>query len=152
MESHDTKPGRIPMGSIIQLISLTLESMKGILSIAFALFYLVFNTGVAINVNYCGDKVSSVELSALEGGTCCGPMAAMSCCSSETHIFQVAEEHQSTTSPLIVPPAADEAPQVEQVLKLDDRNSRNRLFSDSDPPDKAGPPPYLKFCRLTLYG
>ncbi|NNF01052.1 MAG: hypothetical protein HKN22_00060, partial [Bacteroidia bacterium] len=69
--------------------------MKRIAVIIFSIFYLIASVGVAINVHYCGGKISNIELSTDKGLCCCEDAEGMSnCCDDEKVIFQLHDDQK----------------------------------------------------------
>lgn len=126
--------------------------MRSIAAILFAALYLLFNTGLGINTNYCGAKVSSVEFSLLDTMCCCGfEKTASDCCSTETQLYQIVEDQNIGNTPKIVLQDDLVVGWCCKVVELKD--SQNEALTRLDiPPDIGDSPPYLKYSRLILFG
>lgn len=114
-------------------------------------FYLAFNIGLRVDVNYCGSKVSSVDLLVWQGGQCCGMEKMADCCSTESLVFQTTYE-QSIAVNLDVQPVDDLF--VGWTHKEDEleKDSPEKRIVKEIPPEPEGPPIYLKYSRLVYYG
>lgn len=126
--------------------------MKKTFAIAFSFLYLAFNVGLGLSVHYCGDRVSSVELSFMDPSCCCGTEKEMpGCCSEETVLLQTETEHHASAAFQMA-----EIPAVHVDWAIDwDQSSPSQDFEKpvfEGPPDLAGPPIFLQLSKLILYG
>ena len=79
--------------------------MKKALIIFLTFIYLVVASGMAINLHYCGGKISSVSLWKKEKDDCCGKkkMKKKNCCKEKTSVLKIKDTQYSSTS-LKTPP------------------------------------------------
>lgn len=73
--------------------------MKKLLTIALALIYLTFTTGVVISTHFCMGKQAGVSLSSgAETEDChkCGMKSVEGCCENKVEILKVEDTHQAT--------------------------------------------------------
>ncbi len=114
-------------------------------------FYLAFNIGLRVDVNYCGNRVSSVDLFVWQDGQCCGMEKMADCCSTESLVFQTTDE-QSVTGSLDLQPSEDLfVGWIDQNEESTDDSPARRLVKEV-PPELDGPPIYLMYSRLVYYG
>ena len=125
--------------------------VRGIATYLILALYIAFGIGLRVDINYCGTEVSSVDLLVWQGDSCCSPDKPHDCCSTESLFFKTTHE-QSAGASLTIQPVADLfvgwAPVKDEVFA-------ERLVSQEvieAPPEKEGPPIYLRNSRLILYG
>ncbi|MFL5751842.1 MAG: HYC_CC_PP family protein [Bacteroidia bacterium] len=70
--------------------------MKRITLIFILFFYLFSTTGIAVNIHYCGGRVSSVDfiLKAKDSCPCGSKKVKKSCCKDKKHFFKVKDSHK----------------------------------------------------------
>jgi hypothetical protein len=68
--------------------------MKRITAIFFLLTFLIANTGMAVNVHYCGGKLSSINFFSLDNHPCkCGKKAMKKdCCKDKTTFLKMKDD------------------------------------------------------------
>jgi|GEM_PF-5942943 len=126
--------------------------MRSIAAILFAALYLLFNTGLGINTNYCGVQVSSVELSFWDTMCCCGvEKNASDCCSTETQVYQIVEDQYNGSAPKILLAEKLTTGWSHPIQDLD-KDQTSEFVWPKVPPDPGNPPTYLAYSRLILFG
>lgn len=129
--------------------------MKKVIALILALVYLSTTSGMVMNVQYCFDKVSSVQVNGFgdKDGCCCiGAEKTAGCCSDEVEMVKLHESHQAAfanysienpTQLLSIPLSyIDSSPIVsvsEELVQI----------SDSSPPLPSAPI-YIKNCVFRI--
>lgn len=112
--------------------------------------YLAFNIGLRVDINYCGSKVSSVDLLVWQGGQCCGMETPADCCSTESLVFKTSDE-QSVSASLDIQPVDDLFVGWTNLEKDEEADAPVKRIVKEIPPEPEGPPIYLKYSRLIYY-
>lgn len=83
--------------------------MKKLGSILLLLFFLIANSGTAVNLHWCGGKLSSLNLNSIEKSMCgCGKKTMKpNCCKDSNFLLKASDEfskatHSSDLKPSIV--------------------------------------------------
>ncbi len=68
--------------------------MKKLSSILLLVFFLIANSGMAVNLHWCGGKLSSLDLNSIEKSNCgCGKKAMKSnCCKDSNLLLKASDE------------------------------------------------------------
>ena len=116
-----------------------------------AMLFFVFSSGLAVNIHYCGDEISSVKVLGLSADCGCGD-SQDSCCKDEFKIFKVKDSYSK--APVVL--------KAENVFKMIALVSNSFDFNHSvtfleilpgkafSPPDYHNPPIYLLIRRLSI--
>lgn len=73
--------------------------MKKLIAFIAALVYLSTSSGMVMSVQYCFDKVSSIQVNGFGGGDgccCIGAEKTEGCCSDEVKLVKLQQSHQAT--------------------------------------------------------
>ena len=132
------------------------EMLNKILSISFAVFYLITSVGVQLNVHYCMNEVESIDLFTESKGCCCKafmPEMADSCCGDETILVQADDDDKWVTNNRFeFQPVLFVAEPIEFSFVTPSVSSQLQHFGFSG----VSPPPkrdlWLLNCSLTYYG
>ena len=125
------------------------------ISIFLALFILVSNLGLALNVHYCKDTLASITLSSISNSTndseCCGAKEKQSkCChdkiiKSENKVDQVLVDHLSF-NPVFLISSYEWAPNIfAETVTIKKADSFSYCC------DANAPPLYLLYNQYTFY-
>ena len=107
-------------------------SMKRSLTLTIAALYLMLSSGLALNLHYCGEKISSINLSSNKEKCCCGELKTeKSCCKDELAILKVKDLHQYSTLSKVKPASTINFQVIDPTLKLQYSNAilKNKPFS-----------------------
>jgi hypothetical protein len=126
--------------------------MKKLAVLFTALVYLLFTSGLAVNVHYCMGEVDSVRISANPGKICgnCGMHTEESegCCHDDVHFYKVDDSQQGAHAFAFVTPADMIIPPVYSPIINPVTDTNNEPVTQASDPS---PPPLSVTQRLSLY-
>lgn len=117
------------------------------------ILYTAFTTGLAIDVHYCGGKVSSVSFEKISSEDACGKCKKSNshCCHNETKFFKVQDAHNSSV--------VKDVPACPEIVLTSDNFSHNIFsncntgalsYTNHDPPLKSPPDIFLRNCVFRI--
>lgn len=128
--------------------------MKRHIAILLSCFYLLFSTGLVVNVHFCGDKFSGISFFKSGKGCCCGKeMKKKNCCKEEISTLKISDTHQSSENLRISSlklSASIIGIFVPNVLLMNTLTEEQTLiFADSSPPPNSIPL-FLRNCVFLI--
>jgi len=120
------------------------------LGLLLALFFLVFSSGLAVNIHYCSGKVSSIKL-VTPSDKCGCAKAKDSCCKNQVKVFKIDNSYtKSSVKTLNYSFKLIAVTQDSFYRRESGQNSEAFLFDKYLPPGPAGLPIYLRINRLII--
>lgn len=111
--------------------------------------FLLFSSGLSVNIHYCGNKITSVKLIKAGPSCACGKKED-SCCKDKVKVFKTDNSFAkntiisklSTFQPLILP--------FTIFTSLGMREYHAAISPYFSPPELYGTSLYLRICRLSI--
>lgn len=129
--------------------------MKKLFALILALAYLSASSGMVLNVQYCFNQVSSVQVNGFGEDNCCcnGTKNKAGCCSNEVKVVKLQDTHHAAFANYSIDHPIQLFPVPLSFLQpvLTVPVGENFIYSsDNSPPDKSAPSIYIKNCVFRI--
>lgn len=129
--------------------------MKKALTLTLALVYLSTSSGMVANVQYCFNKIFSVQINGFGDNSCCctGAAKKAGCCSDEIKLVKLQESNRAAFTDYIIENSTERVSAPLSLIDSSPVTSTGReliQIADSSPPVISAPPIFIRNCIFRI--